>query len=200
MHPIHSLYQQHKTAIRQRLFLFSQITREEDIFYELCFCLLTPQTKGKQCWERVEILRKHNFKGKSLNPHSFIKDIRFHNNKNTYLLAAKQQFSLVLEQLKKTTDARALREWLVTHIKGYGYKGASHFLRNIGYRNLAILDHHILRNLQRYKIVRTLPKTLTKKKYLALEQKFLIFSDKIGIPMDELDLLFWSQETGEIFK
>ena len=200
MHELQKIYQQKKELIHQRLQTFSLVTREEDIFYELCFCLLTPQTKGKQCWERVEILKKNNFKEKTLDPHSFIKDLRFHNNKNTYLLAAKQQFSLVLEQLKTISDATLLRTWLVEHIKGYGYKEASHFLRNIGYRNLAILDRHILRNLRRYNIIKKLPKTLTKKQYLAIEQQFLAFAEHVQIPIDELDLLFWSQETGEIFK
>ncbi len=200
MQPIHSLYQQHKIAIKQRLFLFSQVIDAEDIFYELCFCLLTPQTNGKQCWKCVELLKKADFFRKPIDPHLFIKDLRFHNNKHRYLLAAKSQFSLVLQQLRTITDAKILREWFVNNIKGYGYKEASHFLRNIGYRQLAILDRHILRNLQRYNVVKILPKTLTKKHYLAIEQQFLAFSEKIGIPMDELDLLFWSHETGEIFK
>ena len=33
-----------------------------------------------------------------------------------------------------------------------------------------------------------------------MEGKYLKFADKIKIPADELDLLFWSKETGEIFK
>lgn len=76
----------------------------------------------------------------------------------------------------------------------------SHFLRNIGKRDLAILDRHILKNLKNLKAIDELPKALTKKKYLEIEGKFKAFSNKIKIPIDELDLLFWSQETGEIFK
>ena len=81
-------------------------------------------------------------------------------------------------------------------MKGLGWKEASHFLRNIGYRDLAILDRHILRNLRRHRIIRTLPKTLTPSRYRAIEGKFRAFAGAIGIPMDELDLLFWSRETG----
>jgi N-glycosylase/DNA lyase len=88
----------------------------------------------------------------------------------------------------------------VKNVKGLGWKEASHFLRNIGHRNLAILDRHILRNLKRHGVIKSLPKTLTPKRYLVIEQKFMEFSSTIGITMDELDLLFWSRETGEILK
>jgi N-glycosylase/DNA lyase len=42
-------------------------------------------------------------------------------------------------------DPTAKREKVAELIKGIGYKEASHFLRNIGYRNLAIIDRHYLK-------------------------------------------------------
>jgi thermostable 8-oxoguanine DNA glycosylase len=45
-----------------------------------------------------------------------------------------------------------------------------------------------------------MPKSLTKKRYLAIEKKWKKFADELGISIDELDLLFWSMETGEIKK
>ncbi|PIW67114.1 MAG: DNA lyase, partial [Candidatus Omnitrophica bacterium CG12_big_fil_rev_8_21_14_0_65_42_8] len=44
------------------------------------------------------------------------------------------------------------------------------------------------------------PKSLAKKEYLDIENKLRDFCKKINISMDELDLLFWSKETGIIFK
>ena len=73
-------------------------------------------------------------------------------------------------------------------------------MRNIGYRNIAILDRHVLRNLVKHKVIKKTPKSLTKKNYFEIENKFKKFSKEINIPMDELDLLFWSFETGEVFK
>jgi thermostable 8-oxoguanine DNA glycosylase len=35
---------------------------------------------------------------------------------------------------------------------------------------------------------------------MAIEEKFRRFAGEIDISMDELDLLFWSRETGEILK
>ena len=196
---LHEQYRLKEEAIHQRLQDFSRRS-EEDIFYELCFCLLTPQSKGKMCWERVERLKKRNFKERPINPHSSINDLRFHNHKNVYLLVAKRQFSHILEQLSQEKDVAVLREWLVKNVQGFGYKESSHFLRNIGHRNLAILDRHILKNLVHHNIISALPKTLTRKRYLAIEQQFLQFAEQVKIPLDALDLLFWSNETGEIFK
>jgi N-glycosylase/DNA lyase len=79
-------------------------------------------------------------------------------------------------------------------------KEASHFLRNIGVRGLAILDRHIFRHLIRLQVIRAMPKSLTKKRYLSIEKKWHRFADDVGISLDELDLLFWSMETGEIRK
>jgi len=80
-------------------------------------------------------------------------------------------------------------------------KEASHFLRNIGLgKDLAILDRHILKNLKEYGVINEIPKSITKKVYIAIEDKMREFSKRINIPMDELDLLFWSKETGIIFK
>ena len=65
---------------------------------------------------------------------------------------------------------------------------------------MAILDRHIMKNLLKYKIIDEIPRSITKKCYLSLENKMKEFSMKINIPLAELDLLFWSEETGEVFK
>ena len=93
------------------------------------------------------------------------------------------------------------REWFVKNVKGLGYKEASHFLRNIGLgKNFAILDVHILKNLKRYKVIKKIPPSISKKTYIKIEESVREFSGRINIPLEELDLLFWSHETGVIFK
>jgi N-glycosylase/DNA lyase len=96
----------------------------------------------------------------------------------------------------------AVRDWLVENIKGYGYKEASHFLRNIGLgRDIAILDRHILKNLKRYGVISKIPDSVgSRKVYLDIEERMRRFSKRSGIPMDALDLVFWSMQTGFIFK
>ena len=192
-------YEGKKEIIKKRLEDFNSV-KDDDLFYELCFCLLTPQSKAKNCWNSVLTLKARKFHENKFDPTKFLDGVRFHNNKGRYLIEAKDKFSLLIEKMNDNVNPEELREWLVNNINGYGLKEASHFLRNIGYRNLAILDRHILKNLKKYKAIEEIPKTLTKVKYLEIENKFKEFANKVGINMDELDLLFWSMETGEVFK
>lgn len=196
-------YLQQQSALQRRLKEFSQITSSE-YFYELLYCLLTPQSSARNAEKAVQLLRQHEFHRTSLNPESLLHQkefyIRFHKTKAKHLLAMKEQFPEIQQHLTNGSAGVELREWLVKNVKGLGWKEASHFLRNIGYRNLAILDRHILRNLVRCGVLRQLPKTLTRKRYLGIEKNFRTFASHVGIPIDELDLLFWSMETGEILK
>ena len=82
-----------------------------------------------------------------------------------------------------------------------GFKESSHFLRNIGASlDYAILDRHILKNLNKLGVIEVIPKNLSKNKYLKIENKMQEFAKKINIPISHLDLLFWYNEAGEIFK
>lgn len=194
-------YRESRSKVKARLRDFSKAP-EKEYFYELCFCLCTPQSNARKCDIAVNDLKRRDFRNKGIKPSSsLLRNVRFHNNKSLYLAEMKGKFPEIMKQIKALKkDPKGLRDWLVANIKGLGYKEASHFLRNMGFRGLAILDRHILKNMKRYGAVKTVPATLTKKNYLRLEKQFLDFSKKIKIDMDELDLVFWSMETGEIFK
>lgn len=172
-----------------------------DLFYELCFCILTPQSSGFRADECIQELKRLDFLNKNIDPKPILrKKIRFHNNKTKYIIEAKKNFSYINNELQKIKDPEEKRLFLVNNVKGISLKEASHYLRNIGYENLAILDRHILKNLVKHKAIKELPKTLTSKRYFQIEEKFKKFSVKVKIPMDHLDLLFWSEETGKVFK
>jgi len=193
-------YLRRSILIKKRLEEFSKIPKKE-YFYEACFCILTPQSSAKQAWKCILALKENDFFNKDIDPVSYLSNkIRFHNNKSKYLLELKGKWDLISRKINEIKDNVKLREYLVNNVKGYGYKEASHFLRNIGYRELAILDRHILKNLHKNNVIPELPLTLTKNKYFDIENKFKDFSNNVNIPMDELDLLFWSLETGEVFK
>lgn len=196
-------YSKLKSKIQQRLDDFLKV-KQSDYFYELVYCLLTPQSSARNASKVVKLLKSNKFHKQDINPQPILSHkesyIRFHNNKSNYLLEFKKQYPLIELQLRNGNSSIDLREWLVRNVKGLGYKEASHFLRNIGHRNLAILDRHILKNLVRVGVLNELPKSLSKNNYLKIEEKFKQFSKNIDIPMDELDLLFWSMETGEILK
>jgi N-glycosylase/DNA lyase len=198
------LYVVRKNAIRIRLAEFAAVP-PSDYFYELIYCLLTPQSSAKNAEQVVSLLQSAGFHYKDVNPEPFLrrKDcyIRFHRTKSRHLLRMKDQFPVIAQKLSEQVSALDLREWLVKNVLGLGYKEASHFLRNIGKNDgLAILDRHILRNLNRLGVIDSIPKSISKKHYLEIERCFSKFSLDLGIALDELDLVFWSMETGEIRK
>lgn len=199
MHELKKIYNKKKNIIKQRLKDFDKDWSDEELFYELCFCIMAVQTKGRKSDLVVQELKKKDFYNKKLKLEPILKKhVRFHNTKSKNLEYAKTILNEVLSIRKK--EKCLAREGLISLVRGFGYKEASHFLRNTGTNGLAILDRHILKNLKRYNVINELPKSLTKKQYLFIEEKFKDFSNEINIPFDHLDLLFWSMETGEVFK
>ncbi|HVN49717.1 MAG TPA: N-glycosylase/DNA lyase [Bacteroidota bacterium] len=193
-----------KEAIRKRLDEFRSVP-PSDYFYELAYCLLTPQSSARHAAAAVQQLTANDFQHRAFNPESILRNkehyIRFHHTKSHYLQLLKKQFSEIQSILFQQLPASEIREWLVKNVNGLGYKEATHFLRNIGRNDeLAILDRHILRNLKRYGIIRVIPETLSRKTYFRIEKQFQQFAEQAKIPIDELDLLFWSLETGEMLK
>jgi len=207
---LRALYQERKEAIQKRLAEFRQVMqwKDEEVFAELCFCLLTPQSSAKVCWEAVTALKERTLllKGQppELEPH--LRSVRFSEGKAKYIVEARNMFSMdgkleLKSQISSFYNPFELREWLVENVKGLGYKEASHFLRNIGLgEGFAILDRHILRNLNRLGVIPEIPATVTKKRYLEIEEKLRRFATEISIPIADLELLLWSRETGWIFK
>jgi N-glycosylase/DNA lyase len=206
------LYLSIKNKIRSRLNDFKRIWKtgnEEDIFTELVFCILTPQSKAKSCDDAVGCLLERDLLLKG-NKSQIAKElrgkVRFHNTKAKNIVEVRKLFSergklSIKKQIARFNNARETREWLVENIKGLGYKEASHFLRNIGKgENLAILDRHILKNLELLGVIEGIPTSLSKKKYLEIEKRMKEFAENVKIPMSHLDLLLWYKETGEVFK
>jgi len=204
-------YREMKDVIEKRLEEFDRLWKEgseEEIFAEFLFCLLTPQSRAKSCWRAVERLVEKGLllNGGERDIEDVLKGVRFRKNKARYIVEARKLFTRegrleIKKFISSFEDVKALREWLVRNVKGMGYKEASHFLRNIGLgKDMAILDRHILKNLKTFGVINDIPRSLGGKKYLEIEEKMREFSYEIGIPISHLDLLFWSRQTGEIFK
>jgi N-glycosylase/DNA lyase len=197
-------FAERQEGIRQRLEEFTAVPPEE-YFYELVYCLLTPQSSAVHAAGAVEALRGAGFpEERTLDLAAILGDrahyIRFHHTKARRLREAHESFGEIQPHLAPGRPPREVRDWLASRVKGFGLKESSHFLRNIGHRDLAILDRHILKNLVRHGVLRSLPGSLTARRYRAIEERFARFAAAVGISMDELDLLFWSRETGDILK
>jgi N-glycosylase/DNA lyase len=182
---------------------------DERLFEEMCFCILAVQSKAHSADAAVRDLSTAGllWSGRAPRLAAFLRHrTRFHNHKAGYIVRARERFfpetgPCLSESLRAQQDSKAARAWLVGEIDGLGWKEGSHFLRNVGRGDgLAILDRHILRNLVRHGVIPAMPDSLTGPRYHAIEERMNRFSATVQIPMAALDLLFWSRETGEIFK
>jgi N-glycosylase/DNA lyase len=192
-----------KEIVDNRISEFAELGRrgENELFKELCFCILTANYSA----EGGIRIQKALGNGFITLPENELAERlkalghRYPNARAKYIVEARRH----LGSLKRTvTDSRGgseAREWLVKNVKGLGYKEASHFLRNIGFTNLAILDFHIIDMLERCGAV-VRPKTLTKNKYFEIERVLKTWSAKIGVNLAELDLYMWYMETGKVLK
>jgi len=87
---------------------------------------------------------------------------------------------------------------LVENIKGIGLKESSHFLRNLGFENFAIVDRHVLKILKEREVIDKIPKTLTKKRYLEIEEKLKNIAKSLNLNLAELDLYLFYLDTKKI--
>ncbi len=203
-------YKIFKDEIKKRLKSFKDLGNKgnkNEIFAELAFCILTPQSRAKMCWDAIENMRKNGilFNGNREEILKDLKGVRFKYKKSYYLLEAREKFfsenNPIYYFIKNKNNPNGIRDYLIKNIKGLGCKEASHFLRNIGLgSDLAILDRHILKNLMKLGVIQDLKKTCTERTYKDIEKKMKDFSKSFGIPLDHLDLLLWAKETGEVFK
>ncbi len=210
-------YGEIKSLIEKKLQEFKEAFEnqsEEEIFAELSFCLLTPQSKAKVCWKAIEELKKTGllYRGSKEEIENLLKGVRFKKNKAGYIVEARKKIlgsekekflkgKNFKDFIKQFPSAKEARKWLVENIKGMGMKEASHFLRNIGLGDeLAILDRHILKGMVQAGALKEIPKSMSPRKYLDIEKNLKDLSEKIDIPMSHLDLLLWYMKTGEVFK
>ncbi len=206
------IYDDIKGDIEARLDYFRNVWNNGDnksIHMELSFCILTPQSKALNAWAAIEKLDENKllWSGEKEEISEHLNTVRFKNNKADNLVRLRNQMTndkgeIITKDffggIKKVEDKR---EWIVKNIRGMSFKEASHFLRNVGFGDdLAILDRHILRNMEKLGVIKEIPKTITPKKYKEMEVKLRKYTKKVGIPMDHMDLLLWYKEAGEIFK
>ena len=194
-------------VVRKRLSEFSAFRHKDnkEWFSELCFCLLTANSKAKTASDIQEELGSKGFCESSaeqimscIQRHGH----RFHNNKTAFIVGARRFVNIkdVVGQQISVGGISCAREWLVSNIKGLGYKEASHFLRNVGFFDVAIVDRHILKVLAEYGYIEEIPKNITHKKYMELEDLLRNIAEKTDMNMAELDLYMWYMKSGFVLK
>ncbi len=192
-----------REIVEKRIEEFRKLGRgsSREIFKELCFCLLTANFSAKG---GMKIQNELGDGFITLSQDELAERLRslghrFPNARAEYIVRARQLADNLKQIISEFDNTLELRDWLAKHVKGLGYKEASHFLRNIGFTDVAIIDFHIIDILVRHNII-SRPKTLTKRRYIDIEQKLQELGDEVGLNLAELDLYLWYLETGQILK
>jgi len=192
-----------KNLVDSRLREFKEIGNgsSDEIFEELCFCILTANFNAERS---MKIQRQIGDEFLTISKSDLAKKLRelghrFPNTRAEYIVDARKHENSLKDIVKTFNGDNELREWIVKNVKGIGYKEASHFLRNIGYTSFAIIDFHIADVLTKHNIIEK-PKVLTKRKYLEIEDLLREIAGKSNVNLAELDLYLWYMETGKILK
>ena len=183
-----------KNTIDKRIREFKELggKSDEDLFKELCFCLMTANFNA----ERSMRMQQEIGDGFLHLPESKLAKRlaelghRFPNMRASFMVGARKH---------KGSLRSADRDWLVKTVRGLGYKEASHFLRNTGKDDVSIIDFHIVDLLVANKLIEP-PKSLTKANYLQIEGLLKQIANKSRLNLAELDLYLWFMETGKILK
>ena len=191
-----------KEIVDARIKEFEKIGKnEKDIFKELGFCILTANFTAERS---IKIQAEFGDEFCLLAEKELAEKLkkaghRFPNKRAEFIVCAQDYNGKLKEIISKYDSEIKLREFFSKNIKGLGLKEASHFLRNIGFKNLAIVDFHIVDLLVKEGLIEK-PKNLNEKRYIEIENVLLEIARKAKLSLAELDLYLWYIETGKVLK
>ncbi|HMG72853.1 MAG TPA: hypothetical protein VK582_05080 [Pyrinomonadaceae bacterium] len=210
---LHVAHAARRKEIRARLREFRQVWQtasDARLWEEMVYCIFTAGASAKMGLRSVEAVRPLLAKGQQKAMTRALVAAgahRFPNARPAYVVITRDylqsSFSMRLrERLNSFSDPFERRDWLATEprIKGLGYKEASHYLRNVGFKGYSILDKHIVRCLAELGVIDSPKPPANRQRYLETESRMRQFAAAAGIDFDELDLVLWSIKTGEILK
>lgn len=208
---IRRAHRERRDEIRARLAEFELIRREgsdEKLWEEMVFCFFTGGCSARMGLNSVEAVRHLLLTGTQHElAEALVGSHRYPNARSKYIVHSRDFLKSSLRmriraKLESFDCPQQRRDWLVRErgIKGLGYKEASHYLRNIGFRGYAILDKHVLNCMAELGIIDEPKPPNTRSRYLTVEEKLKQLTESIGIDFDEMDLVLWSMKTGIILK
>ncbi|PYB69188.1 N-glycosylase [Thermoplasma sp. Kam2015] len=171
---------------------------KETLFKELVFCILAANTSASMSLRMQEAIgdgflyMSRDELRNALKTNKY----RFYNVRSDFIVRSRSIID-ELPEIVKSSDHEGSRDYLVENVYGVGYKEASHFLRNVGIFDFAILDKHIMKWMSQYYPVK---KNSSKKNYLYNEEIFRGLSASLGVEPGILDLFIWYSETGTVIK
>ncbi len=189
-------------TVEKRIKEFEDMGKKDDInwFHELCFCILTANTSAELGIKVQNAISPEEFVNLDQEELSRkLKNVgyRFYRTRAKYIYQ-NRKYALNIKKILEPMDREGKRNFLVENLMGIGKKEASHFLRNVGYKDYAIIDKHIFNLMKKYRITNEIK--ITEKNYFLLENELKKLADKLGMDLARLDLYLWYMETGKILK
>ena len=161
-----------KRLVQERVEEFLKVQERDSSSWlrELVYCLLTAYSSaemGQSCVDWLEecgLIMKGSLQDVSRELRR--RGHRFADRRAEYIVGVRDlelRLKGIIQGFETSSQAR---EWLVENVMGLGMKEASHFLRNVGYLDLAILDRHVLSNMAEFGLIEPKGKSLTRRRYL----------------------------------
>ncbi len=214
---IRKQYSSRQDEIEEKLEDFRNLrdSSPERKFKELCFVLFTPQSDPENCWQACNRLSSHGLlkdPEKSKVSHILERhEVSFPRRKAEYLTENRKALiqptladptgSLKIDDRIDTEHLNRTRRELAGELDGIGFKGSSHFLRNIGFGDrFAILSRPVLATLYDLNVLEKTDPPSDESEYLEMESKIQDLADAAGIDVQAIDLVLWSLENDKIFK
>jgi N-glycosylase/DNA lyase len=190
--------------------------REEELWKELCFCILSSSVPYEMAESAVLQLSRKGLLEIDEDEGNMTKLIAFELSRPVYRPERKDGSLRVYRfPRKRAHDIAGARKYLysensgltsllagstlssvrmsmVTKLPGLGLKEASHFLRNVRYTDsLAVLDSHVMSFLNLFVRPLQLNIGLTPRRYIELEALFVQFARALGLRPAVLDMAIW---------
>ena len=196
-----------KAMVENRIAEFLDVHKKDTYawFEELAYCLLTAYSSAERGQLCVDALCDCGAL-----THGSLEEVaetlrcqghRFAERRAEYIVKARRLAAELKQTIKSFSNTGDARRWLVESVKGLGLKESSHFLRNVGYLDLAILDRHIIANMKEHGLIQDDGgKGLTKRRYLEYERLLTEVAKQVGMDLGEMDLYLWYSKTGKVLK
>ena len=208
---IKNAHRERRTEIRQRLSEFTAVIEngtDLNLWEEMVFCFFTGGCSARMGLNSLEAVKPILMTAEQPELADALSGVhRYPNARAKYIVHTRdflrKQYGFELRKRLQSFDCSLeRRDWLVREkgIKGLGYKEASHYLRNIGFKGYAILDKHVLNCLAELKIIDDPKPPNTRSRYLMVEEKLKQLTEVTQIDFEEMDLVLWSMKTGVILK
>jgi len=177
------IYEEKRDLIKARLTEFQDVLDnggDKRIFKELVFCILTSAAGPKMGQMSVDAINGLLMEGSEGELYERLQGVHKYPERASYIVHTR-------EYLKKEFDF--ILKDLVLSFKG-----------SIERRDFFASNKNIMRMIYDFGLVDNPKPPTTKRSYIEVENKVKAFSDKLGIEIDDLDLLLWSVRTGHIPK